>query len=54
MNEDKNIMIVSQSWWWGHQEWKNKFKDYSPKNIAHSYLISSEQILLKFEMSVLK
>jgi hypothetical protein len=32
MNEDKKIKIFSQNWWWGHQERKNKFKDYSPKN----------------------
>jgi hypothetical protein len=46
MNEDKKIKISSQKWW-GHEERKTKFKDYSPKNIGNSNLISSEQILLK-------
>jgi hypothetical protein len=50
MNEDKKIKIFYQNWWWDHQERKNKFKDYSPKNIENSYLISSEQILLKLSM----
>jgi hypothetical protein len=50
MNEDKKIKIFSQNWWWGYLERKNKFNDYSPKNIGNSYLISSEQILLKLLM----
>ena len=47
MKEDKNIKIFFQNWWWGHRDRKNKFKDYSPKKIENSYLISSEQIILK-------
>ena len=48
MNENKNIKIFFQNWWWGNRDRKNKFKYYSPKKIEKSYLISSEQIILKF------
>jgi hypothetical protein len=36
-NEDKNINIFFQNWWWGHRDRKNKFKDYSPEKIENSY-----------------
>lgn len=48
MHEDKNLKIFFQNGWLGHRDRKNKFKDYSPKKIENSYLISSEQIILEF------